>query len=72
MAAARIADDLMNTPDTELVLIEMQPRRKRTLTHVWQSDRPFVGGWWGPERFVHGNEHWVAMQRGGIEVARCK
>lgn len=58
--------------DSEMLLVEMQPNKKRTRTHVWESDRRFVAGWWEPESIVNGNERWVAMRRGGEEVARCK
>ena len=55
-----------------LSIVELEPRKKRTYWYVFEPSKRFAKSWWGREQFVYGNERWLAFERGGVEVARCK
>lgn len=58
--------------DDALVLVELKPRKKRIYWYVFEPSHRFVKPWWRREQIINGNEHWLSIERGGTEVARCK
>lgn len=56
----------------QLSLVEVRPRRKRVYWYVFEPSDQFVKPWWGRESSVNESDHWIAVHRAGVEVARCK
>lgn len=55
-----------------LSIVELQPRKKRVYSYVFEPSDRFHKPWWRPEQSINGNEHWLSFEQGGVEVARCK
>ena len=55
-----------------LTLVEVFPRRVGERWRVFAQSSEFPAPWWKPEHGVDSTEHWISVQRDGLEVVRCK
>lgn len=55
-----------------LSLVEVIPRKKRTYWYAFEESDQFVKPWWGRGSSPNISEHWLSVERDGLEVARCK
>lgn len=56
----------------QLSLVEVRPRKERVYWYTFEPSDEFVKPWWRRESSIRESEHWISVQRAGIEVARCK
>ncbi|WP_156786389.1 hypothetical protein [Microterricola viridarii] len=55
-----------------LTLVEVFPREEGEQWRVFAPSSEFPAPWWEQELWVNRGEHWLSIQRDGIEVVRCK
>ncbi|MCJ1702117.1 hypothetical protein MT356_20595 [Rathayibacter festucae] len=55
-----------------ITLVEVIPRKKHKYWYAFEPSDRFVKPWWGRECEPDASEHWLSVQRNGVEVARCK
>ena len=55
-----------------LSVLEIQPTKMRSYFHTFDHSEQFTKPWWGRVSSPSGDEHWVSIRRGEVEVARCK
>lgn len=55
-----------------LSMVEVAPRKARTLWHTFDASKEFTRPWWKASSDEPGTCHWLSFRLDGIEVARCK